>query len=168
MEQEVFVEMVLAAWHKYQEQLDDFFDELPDDDFDLEVYPGKNRVRYIIGHLTAVNDGILSLLGGREPLYPELVDAFLIKSYRAGNAEHSINDLRIYWRNVNRTLATYFASMPLSEWFEKNASISEEDFQRDPHCNKLNVVLTKTHHLVYHLGQLTLLNRKIKSLANRI
>lgn len=168
MEQEVFVEMVLAAWHKYQEQLDDFFDELPDDDFDLEVYPGKNRVRYIIGHLTALNDGILFLLGAREPLYPELVDEFLIKSYRAGNTEHSISDLRIYWRNVNRTLANYFASMPLSEWFEKNASISEEDFRRDPHCNKLNIVLTKTHHLVYHLGQLTLLNRKTKSLANRI
>lgn len=167
MEKEVFVEMVLAAWNKYLEQLDDFFDDLPDDDFDLEVYPGKNRVRYIIGHLTAVNDGILALLGSREPLYPELADEFLIKSYRSGNSEHSIYDLRIYWRNVNRTLTTYFSTMPLSEWFEKNANISDEDFLRDPHCNKLNIVLTKTHHLVYHLGQLTLLNSRIRSLASR-
>ncbi|MCF0062543.1 DinB family protein [Dyadobacter chenwenxiniae] len=166
MEQIVLVEMVLGAWNKYIEQLDDFFDNLPDDDFDLEVYPGKNRVRYIIGHLTAVNDGILSLLGAGEPLYPELIDEFLIKSYRAGSSGHSINDLRIYWRNVNRTLTTYFSTMPLSEWFKKNAGISEGDFLREPRCNKLNIVLTKTHHLVYHLGQLTLLNSKIRNMAS--
>ena len=33
----------------------------------------------------------------------------------------------------------------------------EEDFIKEPHRNKLNIILTRTTHLSYHTGQLALL-----------
>lgn len=50
-----------------------------------------------------------------------------------------------------------FDSLKPEEWFEKHTAVSTEDFEREPHRNKLNIVVTRTSHLQYHLGQLQLL-----------
>ena len=42
--------------------------------------------------------------------------------------------------------------------FEKHTAVSEEDFSKEPHRNKLNIVISRTSHLQYHTGQLVLLN----------
>jgi hypothetical protein len=44
------------------------------------------------------------------------------------------------------------------EWFGKHTAVSAEDFAKEPHRNKLNILLTRTTHLAYHTGQLQLLN----------
>ena len=44
-----------------------------------EIAPGKNRLIYLWGHLTAVNDALIPLLGFGERLHPEL-DAMFFAS----------------------------------------------------------------------------------------
>jgi hypothetical protein len=43
------------------------------------------------------------------------------------------------------------------EWFQKHTAVTSEDFAKEPHRNRLNIVVTRTSHLSYHLGQLVLL-----------
>ena len=51
-------------------------------------------------------------------------------------------------------------ALPAAEWFTRHANISEADFPKEPHRNRLNVLLSRTSHLAYHRGQLVLLANK--------
>lgn len=51
-----------------------------------------------------------------------------------------------------------FDNMTSEQWFEKHTAVSEEDFAKEPHRNKLNIIITRTSHLQYHTGQIVLLN----------
>ena len=43
-----------------------------------------------------------------------------------------------------------------SGWLERHAAVSEEDFAKDPSRNRFAVLLSRTNHLSYHLGQAVL------------
>ncbi len=53
-----------------------------DEELLREVAPGRNRVFYLMGHLTAVHDRLLPMLGLGERLHPELDDDFLTNADR--------------------------------------------------------------------------------------
>src|SRR3982750_4772941 len=74
---EVFIKMALDAWQTYQKRTEDLFNELPDAKLANEVSPGRNSGIYLLGHLTAVHDSMLPLLGSGEPLYPALRKPFI-------------------------------------------------------------------------------------------
>jgi hypothetical protein len=61
------------------------------------------------------------------------------------------------WEAVNEELKKQFNDLSTEEWLQKHTAISDEDFTREPHRNRLNVVLSRTNHLSYHQGQLALL-----------
>jgi hypothetical protein len=71
----------------------------------------------------------------------------------------SANELRTYWKNTNEKLASHFAKVKTDDWFLKHNSVSAEDFEKEPHRNRLTIVLGRTGHLAYHVGQLTLLKK---------
>jgi hypothetical protein len=48
--------------------------------------------------------------------------------------------------------------MSTADWLDRHMSISAEDFKREPMRNKLNVLINRTNHESYHLGQLMLLH----------
>lgn len=50
--------------------------------------------------------------------------------------------------------------MKAEDWFMRHTAISEENFASEPHRNKLNIVMNRTSHLSYHLGQLVYLIKK--------
>ena len=52
-------------------------DTLSDEHLAAETAPGANRGIYLLGHLAAVSDGLLPLLGFGEKLYPQLEEVFL-------------------------------------------------------------------------------------------
>ena len=76
-QQELFVFMVMSAWNSHVKRTDLLFESLTDEQMMQPVAPGKNRVVYLAGHLAAVNDGMIKLLGIGERLYPQLDDAFI-------------------------------------------------------------------------------------------
>jgi uncharacterized damage-inducible protein DinB len=67
-----------------------------------------------------------------------------------------VGELRKYWDEVNGKLLSQFASLSADEWLQRHCSMSEEDYAKDPTRNRLAVLLSRTNHLSYHLGQITL------------
>ena len=155
------VKMVLDAWHSKIKEANDIFEVLTDEQLLNEVAPNRNRGIYLLGHLAATHDAMLPLLGFGERFYPQLDELFIDNSDKSKPLIISAGELRAYWKNINSTLADHFSKLSPEAWFEKHNSISKEDFIKQPHRNKLNVIISRTNHLTYHNGQLIFL-KKIK------
>ncbi|MDB5281764.1 MAG: hypothetical protein JWO06_839 [Bacteroidota bacterium] len=159
---ELFVKMVLNEWNFRLQQADKLFTMLSDEQLQGEVSPGRNRGIYLLGHLVAVHDRMIALLGLGERQYAKLDDAFIENPDKAVAALPTVAELRTNWTKVNSTLAGYFSSMTADDWFKKHTSVSEEDFAKEPHRNRINVLISRSNHLSYHLGQMALLKNDIK------
>ena len=66
------IDAALRGWKSNVERVGNLFGTLSPEQLEQQVTPGKNRLIYLWGHLTAVNDGLLPLLGIGERLHPEL------------------------------------------------------------------------------------------------
>lgn len=152
--------MVLDAWYTQIKRTDDLFDSFSDEQLMKEIAPGKNRGVYLLGHLTAVHDKMLPLLGLGNQLNPALYSIFVENSDKAVASIPAIADLRLFWKEVNTVLSQHFNKLTPPEWFQKHNSVSEEDFVKEPHRNKLNLIINRTNHLASHLGQLLYLKEK--------
>lgn len=159
-EKEIFVKMVIDAWEAQNSRVDKLLEELTDRQLETETVSGKNSGAYLLGHLIAVSDGLLPMFGLSQRLYPQLEEVFLKSPEKSGLEKPSINDLKTYWRAVNTKLKEYFKEMKPDDWFAKHVAISAEDFAKEPHRNKLNVLISRTTHQSYHLGQLVFLKER--------
>jgi hypothetical protein len=130
---------------------------LSDEQLQNEIAPGKNRGIYLLGHLIAVHDDMLILLDLGEKLYPELYEPFLKLPDKTTTAIPTVSELRSLWVKQCEVLKQKFDALQTEQWFEKHTAVSTEDFTKEPHRNKLNIIITRTSHLQYHLGQLHLL-----------
>jgi hypothetical protein len=148
-----FTDLALRNWKGTVQRADGFFGELSEEQLQQEVAPGKNRLVYIWGHLTSFNDALLPLLGFGERLHPELDAMFVSNPDRKLEKTLSGKELRRIWQTTNDTLWAEFAKLSPSQWLEKHTAVSEEDFAREPHRNRFSVLLGRTGHIAYHLGQ---------------
>ena len=154
--QPLFVQMVLKTWQAHLKRADTAFGAFTHEQFLSEIAPGRNRIVYLLGHVTAVHDGMFPLFGLGDKLYPQLERIFITQPDRAVAELPSVDELKKYWADVNAKLTGHFNEMSPQQWFEKHTAVSEEDFAKDPSRNKLNVLLSRTSHLAYHGGQLAL------------
>ena len=154
---ETMIKMVLDRWFALIKNFDTVLDLITDDQLQKEVSPNKNRGIYLLGHLTAVHDDMLPLLNLGDKLYPSLSEPFIKSPDKAISELPPAKELRASWSNVNKVLAEKFSTVKPNEWFQKHNSVSAEDFIKEPHRNRLNVIITRTTHLSYHLGQFILL-----------
>lgn len=154
---ELFVKMALDIWNAYINRADTLVNSLTDEQLQHEVSPGRNSGVYLVGHLATVHDGMLPLLGLGDKLYPELENIFLKNPDKSGLPKPSINEIREHWKTVNEKLALHFYKMNSDDWFQKHSAVSEEDFEKEPHRNKLNLVINRTNHLSGHYGQMVFL-----------
>src|SRR5436190_17549814 len=76
-EKTVFIKMVTDAWETQNSRFNKLLDELTPAQLMLEVAPGRNRGIYLAGHLVAVSDAMLPILGFGEKLYPQLTNLFI-------------------------------------------------------------------------------------------
>jgi hypothetical protein len=160
MKEQLIIKMVLDAWHQYQKRTDDLFRQFSDEDLLKQIAPGKNTGKYLLGHLTAVHDRMLPLLGLGQALYPTLHDDFETRGDGGQVKNYSTSDLRRYWTEVNTTLGNAMATLTFEQWFERHTAISADDFSREPHRNRLNVIINRTNHIAWHYGQLLLIRNK--------
>ncbi len=158
--QDVFIKMALDAWNAQLSRVNKTFDSLTNEQLNGLVSNDRNSGTYLLGHLTAVHDYMLPLLGISERLHPELEDAFIKNPDTSGLARPGIAELRKYWSEVNDAVNQGIAKISADDWFTRHTAVSEEIFQREPHRNKLNIVLNRTNHLGYHYGQLIFLQPK--------
>jgi len=151
-----FVALGLKSWKTQIDRADKLFGNLSSEEVLREIAPGRNRVLYLWGHLTAVHDAMLPLLGLRERLHPEFDVAFISNPDRSRTDIPSHEQVRGAWSVVNAELWKGFEEMSSNDWALRHSSVSEEDFAKDPSRNRFAVLLNRTNHLSYHLGQAVL------------
>ena len=61
----------LKAWKAQVDRADKLFGALSPEQVLQEIAPGRNRLLYLWGHLTAIHDAMLPLLGLGKRSYPE-------------------------------------------------------------------------------------------------
>ena len=153
----LLAKMTLTAWDTQNNYLIKLIGSLSDEQLSKEIAPGRNTGVYLLGHLIAVSDGMLPILGFGERLFPELHNVFIENPDKSGLAMPTINELKTKLETVNGKLAAHFAATSVDNWFERHMSVSPEDFAKEPHRNKLNVVINRTNHMANHIGQMLLL-----------
>ena len=154
---EIMLKMVFDRWDGALKNWDTILNSLTDDQLNQEIVTGKNRGIYLLGHMIAVHDDMLVLLGMGEKLFPELHEPFIKSPDKAVAEIPSAEKLKTCWVKQCSVLKQNFQSLQADAWFEKHTAVSAEDFAREPHRNKLNIIITRTTHLTYHTGQLMLL-----------
>jgi|SRR5215813_1746216 len=154
--EELFVTVALNAWRSNIERANKIFGGLTANELLQQVAPGKNRLIYLWGHLTAVNDAMLPLLGLGKRLHPEFEAAFISNPDKTRASVPSAADIGNAWNDVNNKLFEGFATFSTADWLQKHGAVSAEDFAKEPHRNRFAILLGRTNHMCHHLGQLAL------------
>lgn len=157
-----FVDSALRGWKSNLDRADELFGALSPGQLEQEVAPGKNRLIYLWGHLAAVNDGLLPLLGIGARLHPEFDAMFLSNPDKSIQLSVSGQLLKAAWHEINQKLWEGFSKFSAADWVQRHTAVSEEDFKREPHRNRFTVLLGRTAHLAYHVGQATLARPKVE------
>jgi len=158
--QTLFIQMAIAAWKSHNKRVDELLHTLTDEQLATQTAPNRNSGVYLLGHLAAVNDNLFKLLDLGERMHPELDLPFLQSPDGSGLSIPDTASLRKYWQEINFALSEAVDALPAEGWFEKHTAVSSEDFAKEPHRNKLNILLNRTNHQAYHLGQMNYLKTK--------
>jgi hypothetical protein len=99
---------------------------------------------------------MLPLLRLRERFHPEFDVAFVSNPDKSQATIPSHEQVRLAWKTVNGELSKGFEKMSWPDWLQRHVAVSEEDFAKDPSRNRFAILLSRTNHLSYHLGQAVL------------
>jgi hypothetical protein len=146
----------LNSWKLVIGRLDKSLMTMTDEQLQKQAAPGKNRLFYLVGHLTAVHDRMLPMLGIGERLHPELDEPFITNPDKASADSVSASDLKKAWAEVNHKLTAAFERFTPEDWVQKHTAVSDEDFAKDPTRNRIAVVMSRTNHASFHTGQAVL------------
>jgi hypothetical protein len=153
----LLIATAMQSWRLTIDRLSKTLASFTDDELQLEIVPGRNRLYYLIGHLAAVHDRLFPLLRLGERLHPELDGQFLDSPDRNfPGDELSPAELRKVWVEVNASLTDAFETLQPSEWLQRHGSVSEEDFAKEPLRNRFAVLMSRLNHASYHEGQMRL------------
>lgn len=151
---ELYTITALHTWEQSIKRADKFFDGCTDEELYQQIVPGKNRVVYLLGHLIAVHDRMLPLLGLGERFYPELDPLFITSPDSETAFYPRAQELREQWKTVNQRVTEGLKNWTPEEWLQRHTAVSEEDFAKEPHRNRFSLVINRAGHIQYHLGQL--------------
>jgi DinB superfamily len=157
--EEVLVTTATKSWDTWVGRAGKLFASLSEEEMFREIAPGKNRAIYVFGHLITVNDSMVPQLRLGEADFPQLKEPFITQPDRAVADLPPISELRKNWTDVNSRLNALFAELTPAQWLERHATVTEEDFANEPHRNRLAILLSRTGHASYHLGQLMFMKK---------
>lgn len=147
----------LRNWNEQNKRLQSIIDNLSVAQLEREIASGKNTGKYLLGHLAAINHNMLVLFGlGVNPL-PELDTIFLVNADRAIAHNYTTDELKKLLFNSVQMFEEKSKTLTEADWFGRHMNVTAEEFQMQPHRNKVNVLINRTLHLAYHMGQLSLL-----------
>src|SRR5258707_4350905 len=117
----------LRGWKSSVERADKLLGALSLEQVEQQVAPGKNRLIYLWGHLAAVNDGLLPLLGIGERLHPELDAMFISKPDRSVELTVTAQSLKSAWDKINQKLWEGFSKFSPADWAVRHTAVSEAE-----------------------------------------
>lgn len=154
--EEIFVASALNTWNSQIERAGKAFLSLSDEQLSAAIAPGKNRVAYLWAHLIAVQDAMLPLMGLGDAAYPAMFEAFVKGADKDVTTLPTAAELKQQWADVNARTSAAFGALTPAGWLERHTQVSAEDFAKAPTRNRLSILLTRTSHIGYHLGQVVL------------
>jgi DinB superfamily len=152
------IQNAINIWNNEQTRFNKVLDKISDEQLLQETAPNKNTGIYLLGHLMVVADAMMPLLGLGEAKHGALFEAFVKLPDKSGQEFPSPTEVRKMYVDVMATLNEAIKNLPLEEWLTKHNSVSKEDFAKEPHRNKLSVLMSRAMHQAYHGGQLAMLN----------
>jgi hypothetical protein len=132
------------------------FDGISDENYNRPITPNGNSPSWILGHLTEADDALLELFAIGSRKYPELKTVYNHERGKNQTGHLTKTDLFAKWKVINDELSKAFKSWNESDWLSRHTAVSEEDFKKEPHRNKLNVMLSRVSHRASHLGQIAM------------
>lgn len=154
--EDIFVASAVNTWNSQLERASKAFLGLNDQQLAAVIAPGKNRVGYLWAHLIAVHDAMLPLMGIGEAKYPDMFETFVKGADKDVASLPTEADLTAKWNETNARLTAAFGALTPAGWLDKHTQVSAEDFAKTPTRNRLSILLTRTSHVGYHLGQIVL------------
>src|ERR1700686_3994207 len=110
-----YVALALKVWKAQIDRADKLFGGLSSEGVLREVAPGKNRLLYLWGHLTAIHDAMLPLLGLGDRFHPEFDVAFVSNPDKSQAGIPSHEQVRRAWNVVTAELWKGFEKVSCSD-----------------------------------------------------
>src|ERR1700748_717444 len=108
------------AWAAQNKIASKFFNKYEDAVYENEIAPGRNRAVYLLGHLIAVNDGMITLLGLGDRLFPHLDETFIKSADKTVSDLPSVATLKQNWETLNEALTHRFDQMTTQDWMGRH------------------------------------------------
>jgi uncharacterized damage-inducible protein DinB len=156
---EVLIAAAISSWQQVITRVGTLCLSCTEEELLVEVAPGKSRISYLWGHLTAIDDAMFSILRLGERLHPELDAVFIAQPDRSVPLPTS-TEIAKCWEDVHTELLSRFKTLSPEEWLERHGNVAAEEFEGNPTRNRLAVLLGRTNHASYHLGQMMLAKPK--------
>src|SRR5712675_529444 len=130
---DIAVKMILSGWKTGQDKIQKTLLILSDENMDTELMPGRNKVSWIIGHLAAVHDSLLTILDLGEKINGNYYEFFIHDD--SLTKAPGISQIREYWNETSERLNNAMAKLSVQDWFGRHTLVSAEDFAKEPHRN---------------------------------
>ena len=150
------LDICLLQWNVYTNRMQKVFDTISDENFNKPIIANGNSPSWLLGHLTEADDALLELFGIGKRLHPELKTIYHHERGTNQSGHLTKSELMSKWKSISTELDKAFKSWSESEWMSRHTAVSEEDFKKEPHRNKLNVMLSRVGHRASHLGQIAM------------
>lgn len=150
------LDICLLQWNTYNTRMQKVFDSISEENFSRPIFTNGNTPSWILGHLTDTDDALLELFGIGTRKHPELKTIYHHEKGNNQSGHLSKSELMQRWKSINADLDKAFKSWTEAEWLGRHTAVSEEDFKKEPHRNKLNVMLSRVSHRASHLGQIAM------------
>ncbi len=148
------LDICLLQWDIYNRRTLKALDAISEEDLHKPIVPGGNAPSWLMGHLADTDDALLELFGVRNRMFPELAKIYHHERGSNHVGHLSKEELSTKWKAILTELDCAFKRWSESEWHSRHMAVSEEDFKKEPHRNKLNVMLSRVSHKASHLGQI--------------
>lgn len=133
-----------------------YIGELSDEEFKMELSPGKNHGIWILGHLITSDDDFSVYMGKGDLLFPEYAELFGQGSkLQPAESYSEVSILKERWKQIiekNNKIYVDLKDSELEETPENMTGDMENYFK-----NKGKVIMAWQLHQMYHGGQLSVL-----------
>jgi hypothetical protein len=143
-----FTRIALKTWKATVGRFDDIVAASSDEELDRVEMPGTSRLSYLIGHLTALHDRLLPLLGLGDRQHAELDAEFSDERDAHRAIVVPASRLRAAWNDVNAALLAGMEGLTPEEWLERPSPLTD--------TNRLGVLLNWTNHVSLHSDRIRL------------
>jgi hypothetical protein len=132
------------------------FDTITDENFNKPIVANGNSPSWLLGHLTDADDALIELFGLGTRVHPELKAIYHHERGSNQSGHLTKSELLTKWKTISGVLDKAFKSWNESDWMKRHTAVSEADFMKEPHRNRLNVMLSRVGHKASHLGQIAM------------